>query len=35
MGGHTNFIVNQTRMPKTMHWTMRVPVMLTFLPRSR
>src|SRR5688572_27777986 len=32
IGGHTNFIVNPTRIRNTIIWTMRVPVMLTFLP---
>jgi hypothetical protein len=29
IGGHTNFIVNQTRIAKTIIWTMRVALMLT------
>jgi len=32
MGGHTNFIVNQTRIPNTISWIIRVPVMLTAHP---
>jgi hypothetical protein len=29
IGGQTNFIVNQIRIPKTMIWMIRVLVMLT------
>ncbi len=32
MGGHTNFIVNHTRIAKTIIWTNRVALMLTATP---
>src|SRR5262249_7617785 len=33
IGGHTYFIVNQTRIRNTIIWMIRVAVMLTLLPR--